>query len=321
MIRNPLNSFAVLFDGHADGQWSLPDPVIEARDALVRVHGLLERVSQAPEHPVNVRDRLAFLIATGSDVDAGPVLDAERAMAEHTECVVLTQAARDIASNNLNSALTDHAQRTITDHLAPAFAELVDGLRRDYGIAGHIDSNSPPAVVLSQPKPVRDALIRIDTNVNRYVVLRQAFHALRRVTDAGANPLDNTSYFAEIKNTETVWPAITSQTVPTDVPWPSQDRDRLGWLFAHGAELWMPTLQQQDDRYYQVFGTRLEQLRAARTNGNAMRHMFEGAGNGGDHPVVTRGAGAAERDAAFHKRLFGTAAGDVPVNGGPVESA
>lgn len=275
-LRNPLRQTAVLFDGQADGQWTLPEELLEARDTIVRLDSLGAELSrQSPESLHDVRDRLAYLVATGAELDTAPVFDARRAIDEHAERVTLLGKAREIANSRLTTMLSDRAGELIRDHLAPAFDTLADKLRRDFDTARHIDSQSPPAVVLSQPKAVRDALIRIDTNVARYRLIRQAgglVHKLRQVPSQ-----DSRGYFGEVHNTETVWPEITrvGGYAPSSPPWPTDDtRARLAWLFANGAKVWLPTVEQQDARYLEVFGERLERARANRSHLNAYRAMF-----------------------------------------------
>lgn len=309
-LRNPLRTAAVLFDGQADGQWTLPDPVIAARDALVRVQKLQgELPPHPPEHPHDVRARLAYVIATGGDIDPQPVLDAQRNVDEYQERVALTRQALEMAGNNLGTVLLDHSRELISSHLMPAFKELVDRLRRDFAATAHIDGQTPPAVVLSQSKLVRDALIRIDGNVSRYRLIRQAFNIVRRISQTESQ--DNRGLFIEVRNTEQLWPELTRNGyAPSATPWPTDDtRATLAWLFAHGADLWTPTPEQQDARYLEVFGEKLRKAQLGRSQLNGLRSLGEGA-TGGTGPMP-------ERTAAVHGRLFGTAAG-VPVNGGAV---
>ncbi len=119
-----------------------------------------------------------------------------------------------------------------------------------------------------------------------------------------------------MKNCEEVWPAITGTGfAPRTPPWPTDGdtHTRLAWLFAHGAELWVPTAEQQTARYLEVFGERIEQVRANRSRLNAYREMHSGTGGdtGGDSTATDS---PQDRRAALANRLRG-----VTVNGGPVE--
>ncbi|SDY96071.1 hypothetical protein SAMN05661080_05142 [Modestobacter sp. DSM 44400] len=283
-LRNPMQFAALLFNGHADGQWTLPEPILAARDALTRLDGI-ELPDTPPEHPATVRDRLAYLIATGGDLDPTPVIDAQRALDEYSERIQLMRQAREIAGNNLATVLADHASEAITEHLAPAFDEIATRLRIDFMATDHIGSSTPAAVLLTQPKPVRDALIRIDTSVQRYELVRQAHSILLRITQARSQ--DEVGYFAEVRNTEKVWPAVaeiarTTRYAPTTPPWPTTGtRDRLAWLFANGGQVWLPTTTQQDARYLEVFGEKLERDRINRSNLSGYRAMTGVAVNGG----------------------------------------
>ncbi len=307
-LRNPLRTTAVLFDG----QWTLPEPVLTARNALTRVQGIVEGLPpHPPEHPHTVRDRLAYLVATGADIDPAPVFDAQRAIEDYEERVNLARRAQEIAAQQFSAVLGGHARGIIVDHLGPAFGDLVGKLGPDLAATSHIDGQSPPAVVLSQPKPVRDALIRIDTNVSRYRLIRQAHDLLRRL--AGAESQDARGYFFEVKNCEEVWPAITGTGfAPRTPPWPTDGdtRARLAWLFANGAQLWLPTAEEQTDRYLEVFGERIEQVRANRSYLNAYRQMH--SRTGGDTGGESTATGSRQdKRAALADRLLG-----VPVNGG-----
>ncbi len=277
-LRNPMQFTAVLINGRADGQWTLPQPILDAHAAVTRVDDIAaELPPQPPEHPATVRDRLAYQIATGADVDPSPISDAKQAMADHEERVTLVCAAREIAERQFAAALRDHATETIAEHLAPAFDALVDKLRSDFTLTRHIDSSSAPAIVLSQPKNVRDALIRIDTNVTRYTLIREAYSKVRRIGDQAESP-DGYGWFFEVKNLEVVWPEITGLLAvdPSNMPWPTTNpRDRLAWLFAHGAELWAPTAEEQAERWAEVFAERINEQRANRANLEGYRHMFD----------------------------------------------
>src|SRR3954470_16595440 len=123
-LRNPMQAVRPIFDGADSGLWTLPKPLVEARDALVRVQAI-ELPPHPPEHPSSVRDRMAYLIATGADIDPTPVLDAQRALDEYNETLTLQNAAREIARQALSTALHNHARALVTDHLRPAHEELV----------------------------------------------------------------------------------------------------------------------------------------------------------------------------------------------------
>ncbi|MGY1730144.1 hypothetical protein ACI798_01390 [Geodermatophilus sp. SYSU D01045] len=279
-IRNPLSFSATLFAGAEDNRWTLPASLVEARDAVVRLGGLAAQAwDQAPEQPHAIRDRVAAQIAAGADVDLGPIHTAQQAVTDHDERMALIRRAQEIAGNRLAGELHDQAGSVIADHLQPVLAELVDQLKRDFAAIAHIPADAPLSVVLTQPKPVREAAIRIDTAVAEYDTLRAAYSLARKLGTQRETD-DGYGFFFEIRNTEQVWPGITGlfAVTPSDIPWPTTStRDRLAWFFAHEAQPWMPTAQEQDHRWHEVFGERVRQAAANRSHLEAYRHMFDDA--------------------------------------------
>ncbi len=302
-LRNPIQFAAVLFAGRDNGQWTLPPSLLAARDAFVRVSALHQEVyGQAPERADDVRERLAAQLAAGADVDAGSVLAAQQATTEYEERVALLKRAREIAENSLAYALRVTAREVIASHLQPAHTTLTDALREDFGRVAHIPGDAPVSVILTAPKPQRDAVVRIDAAVVRYDTLRSAYNLVRKIGGQDETA-DGYGFFREVRNMEKVWPGITGARPPrpNDVPWPTTStRDRLGWLFAHGAELWAPTADEQSQRWSEVFGERTERAAANRSNLNAYRGMYEGPVPPSS-PTPTSGS---ERRAAIADRIL-----------------
>ncbi len=273
-IRNPVQFAAVLFGGHDDGQWSLPDDLLAARSRYLRVAQLhADAFGATPENLHDLLDRLAGQVAAGADVDLAPLHAAQQGTTDHIEREALLRRAKEIAVNDLLRELNDTARAVVADHLQPAYAELVEKLRRDFATITDIPSDAPMSVILTAPKPVRDAAVRIDAAVARYDTLRQAYDVARRLGYPG-EPADVYNWFYEVKNMETVWPEITGRMAvdPNNPPWPTTStRAKLAWLFAHGAELWAPTAEEQAERWAEVFAERLKESRAARDYFNSLR--------------------------------------------------
>lgn len=91
---------------------------------------------------------------------------------------------------------------------------------------------------------------------------------------------DEQGQFAEIRNSDVIaprWSPITGQRAP----WPSGPVGRLMWLLDNGAELWLPSVDEQQRRWDEVHG---ERLRNARHN----RHQLQAlaALGGGPAPAT-----------------------------------
>ncbi len=279
-IRNPLTFAAPLFAGHADGQWTLPKNLIAARDRLARVDELnTAAYAESPESPDNVRESLAAQIAAGGDVDLSPIEDAQRAVSAHMERGKMLARARDIANDALMRTLHDSARVLITEHLRPVHNKLIGQMRRDFAALAHIPDDAPMSVILTAPESVRAAAIRIDAAVPRYDLIRQAYEKARRLGHPAESP-DGCGWFNEIRNMEEVWPEIAGMRIPTqsEIPWPMNgSRSRLAWMFRNGAELWIPTADEQAQRWMEVFGERFNLARANRSHLAGYRALGEGA--------------------------------------------
>lgn len=123
------------------------------------------------------------------------------------------------------------------------------------------------------------SVVRIDAAVPRYDALRQAHSVARKLGYPGEHP-DGYAWFAEVRNMEVVWPEITGLLAvdPSITPWPrTGTRDRLAWLFGRGGELWLPTAEEQEQRWAEVFAERINRARTNRANLDAYRALGEGA--------------------------------------------
>lgn len=304
-IRNPLLFAGILFAGHDDGQWTLPVELLTARDRLNRVVALHEQEhTRTPEHPHDLTDRLGGQVAAGADIDLEPIEAARRDQVDHDDRMRVLNRAREMASNALVTALNATARQTIADHLRPAYDKLVAAMSKDFATVAHIPADAPLSVILTEPKPVRDAAIRIDAAVARYDTLRSAYSLLRKIGDQAETP-DGLGWFFETKNTEILWPAITGLMAvnPSDAPWSrGSTRDRLAWFFANGAELWMPTAEEQAQRWLESpIGEKTKEHQANRANLEGYRQMF-------DTLPQAQPAEPGSPAAAYGARLFGETA-------------
>ena len=106
----------------------------------------------------------------------------------------------------------------------------------------------------------------------RYTALHTGRYVLSVV---GVRPaMDTDGEFSEVRNMDQIWPrrARVFMGSTTPPPWgrDATARDRLKWLLANGADLWMPLPEQQDQRHEEVHGDAIRALKANRQNAIAL---------------------------------------------------
>ncbi|GGV34356.1 hypothetical protein GCM10010293_36810 [Streptomyces griseoflavus] len=154
------------------------------------------------------------------------------------------------------------APRLITEHLQPALAERLDRFRTVRQVAGkYAHSNGASLDMLAEPDDVRAAILELHTATQWYGSLRDAWSELRgdveyvynrdRITD----PLGKQSPLAEVRNIAVVAPNWRELAHIAGAVWPwgsDVTHLKLGWLLDHGAEVWLPTEDQQTAEYQRL---------------------------------------------------------------------
>ena len=254
----------IAFTGYDNGHHSLPPEMIAARDDLRRIEDLLSSVPQ-PENEFDALDRLAAEVLAGSEVDTDALATVHVQRATHEAALGILRRAREPAGGQLASVVCSHAEETIRQYLVPVHDKTVAEVAKCAKAMGGLPDNDASSLARAG-KVARDAYLQLDELAARYSAVRQTRSALYANLGADVEH-DHNGYFTAIRNTEKLWPAITQQVAPPRdaTPWPKDStRGFLLWAVRNGAELWLPTVEQQDARWYDVFGARLEEAKRNR---------------------------------------------------------
>jgi len=154
---------------------------------------------------------------------------------------VLTLALK-FAEDDLTRTVVAEADAFITDHLAPALAEVVETVRATAPTLDGLDLRDP-ATLSRASEPVRAAYDATLAASERLFAIRQGQQALGRLRGGGSSlGLDE-----EIANIGTIWPGwnkLRFNGVPAKAPWGTDRPSALVWFVNHDAELWVPTAEQ-----------------------------------------------------------------------------
>ena len=246
-----------LFAGFDAERHGLPSELIDARARLHRmdaaVNALTRPDAEQTARASAVRDALAD---PSADV-AGPVLAARADDEAATLRAQVLRDARAVALAELTSAVYDLAETVFTDHLRPALHDALERAKAAHKVYKPHGSDERQ-LFQSHPK-VRTAWSTFAAAADAYQALCTARDVLLDLT--GRALQDDRGLFAMIKNTEEVWPEIASSQLPVSMlvrPWPAGGgREFLAWALEHGAELWLPTGEEQDARWLELYGARV----------------------------------------------------------------
>ncbi|GAA1969331.1 hypothetical protein GCM10009817_06600 [Terrabacter lapilli] len=265
---NTTDRTKALFAAVENGHYTLPARLTKMRTGLQALwqHQLDPSPDESDTHARLVLE-MADAAEAGRPLPDVTTLEATRAAQRaHADAVSVTLAAADALLNRLNAATADAAEEIITEHLRPRFDAALAALTDACAITGKYADD--PAAALSAPAKDRAAFVAVTEHIG---VLDVLYGARRVLTDLGARPaLDTEGEFASIRNMDELWPRATRQYASR--PW-GQGADGTKWLIRNGGHLWLPTPDEQDARFEQVYG---EAQRAA-----AARHQIASAMRGG----------------------------------------
>lgn len=262
-MKNALTRTEPLFAAQAEGIITLPDNLVTARDTLARItaHPMPD---PGPEEADVVYEIAAAFVAGTGPLDLAPALDARRA---HETAGLARRAhdtARDLAETEFIAAVQSTVDVVIVNHLRPVFQATVERIVALHAKLAGVTGDTPPAVLLRAPKATRDAWLALEAELTTYGQMRHLRGVLLTLT--GQRP-ENDAYgfFAEMRNADHVVPQVTSIAVDVAVRMfqqlPADPLQRVRLLLDRGAELWLPTVDEQDDLWRQVFAERIESQR------------------------------------------------------------
>lgn len=284
-----------VFAGYDAGHYRLPQELLAARAALLRIN-TAARADLPPASEAEAVEELARQLATAdTETDAAPVLDLRRQQESYLlRCAIYTRAS-GLAAGQLNQTAADLADVVITEHLAPVVAEVFAQVTKHAHTLEALDGADERALI-SASKPVRDAWLAVDELASTYAAARACrAHVLRLAGDVPEH--DEAGLFGEISNPVEVWPEMVTSKRPLGQlvpPWPTDStRARLLWYAGNGARPWCPTRQQQEAAWLTTFGDRLRQARTNQHNAAAWRAFGTSpAATAATTPAAQRGRGA-----------------------------
>lgn len=240
-----------LLDGWRNGQYQLPDETVRLYDALAHLASTPTPDLPSP-HELENRfhaETVEAALAARELPDIDILLDAHNA----AEKARPERRIRDLAEQTLAARLATSIHLSLDDiyrRLAEAHAEVIGAATptaQQVAAAAGIPPN--PDLLLAAAKAPRDAWAQLAEHAGRYTAIRRAVGNLRRL---GHTPdADRREVFGEASDLPDVWPDFARYGATP--PWPDDPRGRLAWLCVN-AKPWLPSPQQQDDRYRQVFG-------------------------------------------------------------------
>ena len=282
------------------GVIELPAEIGMLRTSLDRLTALEMPTSR---HPLDVAADLteATIQAAHADTLAhvdytAPIRAAEEAQAAQHRAEAIV-AAQEAVANRLQSVV--HSNSTvIVKLLQPRFARLIVDLREGLQTAA---AWPDPVQALNAPAKVRTKLAAVHSSRSEVDSILAARATLNRL--GYRSQLDLAGEFGMCKNFDALWPRQSRQLNPRP-PW--NDEDMLTWLLMNGGAVWLPTLDEQDARYDEVYGaaTREHQnnLRSSRALAQAMSGGERLPGHGAaDQSTPAPTASTADR---VRQRLF-----------------
>lgn len=248
-----------LFAGVDAERHTVPAELIDARARVTRMDSA---VAALRPHVAEQAARAAALLAALDDPDAdvtGPILAAQAADAASKIRAEILRTAQAAASDELTSTVHAYAETIFAEHLRPKLGEVVDQAKKAHAV--YSPHGGDERRLFNAPPKVRAAFGDFAAAADAFEALCAARGAL--LDFVGRAVQDANGYFAQIRNVEEVWPELLSSKLPQSTltrPWPTEgSRTFLAWAIEAGAELWLPTGPEQDQRWTEVFGERVKQ--------------------------------------------------------------
>lgn len=266
-----LRRHRALLDGADAGLYTLPPEVLDQRTAVMRLGDALAS-SDGPDPATAETDYLAELITAAKASkkalpDCAPVLDAEHAAAKATRRGLLLARAVELADAELGGLVADSGDRIIREHLAPVVAEVVTGIAT---VAPALPDDPTAEILLRAPEEARQAWFTLADLAHRYDAVRRAAAGVRR---AEQPEWDTRGDFSELRNFNDVTAGYNIQ-LGGPRPWPTDTALRLLWYVRNGAEVWLPTITEQDTRYREVHREAIDQVAEGRQRAATVRGVF-----------------------------------------------
>jgi len=264
--RGRLHALTALIDNRVAAGYTLPPELLDAH-ALIRTASALPLPEHQPLHPDGAAGLAVADLLTGRTPDLGDLAErvhaTERAGHRRQTAQMIYRAVVEQATNHTLVVAMDTADQTITEHLRPAFAAVLEQAARHVGtFTGQpLDHRA----LVTAPAKVRTAWAEMQTLADRHHLIRQA---RAQVNVAGLRTVqhDTSGEFAAFADPRalTGHPANAVTRAPR-VETPSDPVDLMLWLAgpAAPARPWLPTVDEQDAAWLRTYSEGIDRRRTA----------------------------------------------------------
>lgn len=255
--RGRLAALTSLVAWQAVGGYTLPAAVLDAANVHTAAVGLPVLPPAPLRHLDTAAAQAVAALARGETPDPMKLAGAVTAGQAQADAVSaarrLVGIAAEQAAARAVAVAAEHATAIVVDILAPAYADTLDLARRQApAVAGHpLDGGGWDA-----PPKARAARAKLHELTARHRALREARAAI--VGLGGQEPAQDTAgQFMLLRRPQALAPDWTVGTSPMPRPAvPTDPTAALVWLVttADPAQPWLPTIDQQDAAWHDVFG-------------------------------------------------------------------
>jgi hypothetical protein len=242
--------FSKLFEPCDVGEWSLPEPVMQARSTATRVTAALGRVPTLHSAQVPFTSAVAAALAAEHPhtIDVSGIVGHARTVEENDALVAVLRIAGERAEADLSVAVSENRDAMIERHLRPAGQKLWGEITKTVRALGDIEISDTDALLRASSQ-VRQAWLSLDGMAGKYVRIRQAVEQL--LLHTGDQPEHDTfGDHSEFRQGLCVLVGSNWRSAPMAerrvMPWPTDPRHRLVWLVRNFPDPWWPTTEERD---------------------------------------------------------------------------
>lgn len=252
-LRNPeLNKLSKLFAAADDGTLTLPDEVTQARLTVTQLQSVvIQRPDEGAAHQQAVDDAIAAASAGKPFPTPSGLLKARAAAAEADAQRVIHTAALESAQQILVSSILGNMERILTEHARPALTKV---LAKATTAAAKATGDGDRVSLLNGTPANMAAWRDLEALSSRY----QALRAVQRILTPNLSHDVDGLFFEFRDGLRSLW----SSAPHGSPPWPETPSARLRWLTTCGAELWLPTGEERDRAWLDVYGNDLQKSQA-----------------------------------------------------------
>jgi hypothetical protein len=248
-----MDTHANLFAPAARGDFTLPAKLLAMREGIARLDAEPRPVivTDLDEHARLIEETITAAVAGQSLPDTSAVQTARAQSIEAADRQTILIGATGGFTSRLSGAIEAAGDEIITAHLRPAHDALIAELTATLLITG--EYNDEPAAALTASTKVRTAFAALPGLRAGFDVLGSARRVIEMCGYRPTKDVDNQfSYIRNINELQT--PGLRQHGAKP--PWAEGG---VTWLIRNGGHLWMPTADEQDARWQEVFGAALDE--------------------------------------------------------------